>query len=132
MNGVKTGKIVEMPFPEDYIQSTWEDIRCENRHLAAFFMFFPFVKVLGKQHSIVQIDIWHNGIFYVCNIGLQGKHINGFSVFKKIGWLYWMQQKHIIIKINKVFRQIFYPVEIPLNGMRVKGGEIFFGNKIFV
>ena len=43
-----------------------------------------------------------------------------------------MQQKHIIIKINKVFRQIFYPVEIPLNGMRVKGGEIFFGNKIFV
>lgn len=131
MNGVKTGKSWKCHFQKiiSKVHGRISDVKIGARLL---FHVFPFVKVLGKQHSIVQIDIWHNGIFYVCNIGLQGKHINGFSVFKKIGWLYWMQQKHIIIKINKVFRQIFYPVEIPLNGMRVKGGEIFFGNKIFV
>lgn len=106
MNGVKTGKSWKCHFQKiiSKVHGRISDVKIGTWLL---FHVFPFVKVLGKQHSIVQIDIWHNGIFYVCNIGLQGKHINGFSVFKKIGWLYWMQQKHIIIKINKVFRQIF-------------------------
>ena len=96
------------------------------------FHVFPFVKVLGKQHSIVQIDIWHDRIIDICHIRLQCQHIYWLSILKKIFLINLIRQKHIIVKIDKLFCQIRNPMQIPFDCMRIKGRPILPRNKVLM
>ena len=69
-----------------------------------FLYILIFLKIFCKNHGIIQINIRHNCIIYICHIRLQGKHIYRLFPLKEIPWFYLVQQKHIIIKIDEAFR----------------------------
>ena len=88
MYGIKSCK----PWKHDF-QKIIEKVhrRITNVKISPRLLFhiLPLVKIFSQKHGIVQVDIWHSCVVHISYIGLQCKHINGFSIFEKIRRLHW-------------------------------------------